>query len=224
MAGSSRTEVFQDYVFHDGSWIKEDALIKMAMTAGSYPIAEHYLNSLLLHAVIQKKDGIVTAVNKVREYYDIIPYPTPEVSLGTDRHIPNHTPKKKTLDETAREIYHKMNDEQRRAVLKEAMTKLWFENQSLFYNKTCWIGVYLVIKDRLDGRQTQKGFLDFADGFTPKNWPLKLKISKSTMKNYGRYVKYADREQAYYEMENNPWEELCDTFWCILKSKLQTAF
>ena len=52
-------------MFHDGTWIKADSLIHMAKVVGSYPIAEHYLNSLLLHAVIYKKEGIVEEVNQV---------------------------------------------------------------------------------------------------------------------------------------------------------------
>ena len=223
MAGSSSTENAQNYVFHDDTWIKEDVLIKMAKAGGSIGIAEHYLCSLLYHAVAHRKEWILKEVNDVREFYGLLPYPTRSlVASGHD--VPNDASKEKSTEVQAREMYRKMNEEKRKAVLKEAITRLWLDYQPLFYNKTCWIGVYLVVKDRLDGRQTQKGFLDFAEGITPINWPAKLKISKSTMKNYGRYVKYADRELAYYEMKDKPWEELCDTFWCIVKSQLQMAF
>ena len=46
------SEVSNDLVFHDGFYFKEEQLLKMAMTAGSWSAAEHYMFSLLAHAVL----------------------------------------------------------------------------------------------------------------------------------------------------------------------------
>ena len=37
------------YIWHDGVRIREDQLVTMAMSAGTYALAEHYVCSLLAH-------------------------------------------------------------------------------------------------------------------------------------------------------------------------------
>jgi len=41
-----------------------------------------------------------------------------------------------------------------------------------------------------------------------------------TMSNFARCVDYEDRFEAYYDMEANPWKELCDVYWNILKGQI----
>ena len=69
------SEVSNDLVFHDGFYFKEEQLLKMAMTAGSWSAAEHYMFSLLAHAVLFHKIYIIDNINEVREYYRIVPIP-----------------------------------------------------------------------------------------------------------------------------------------------------
>ena len=38
-----------------------------------------------------------------------------------------------------------------------------------------------------------------------------------------RYIKAEDRELAYYEMEDNPFDELCNEFWMILSEQILTS-
>jgi hypothetical protein len=40
------------YIWHDGVRIREDQLVSMAMSAGTYALAEHYACSLLAHGVM----------------------------------------------------------------------------------------------------------------------------------------------------------------------------
>jgi hypothetical protein len=49
-----------------------------------------------------------------------------------------------------------------------------------------------------------------------------LQIGERTLSNFGRCVAYEDRLEAYYDMEQNPWSELCDTYWNILMQQILT--
>ena len=58
---------------------------------------------------------------------------------------------------------------------------------------------------------------------TPSDWPEDLTIGDSTLSNFSHYVLNTDRDKAYYSMKNNPWKELCNTFWEIVKEKILTS-
>jgi hypothetical protein len=82
----------------------------------------------------------------------------------------------------------------------------------------------MVIRDQLfGGCLSQAEFLSLAIKITPDELPKKLRICKSTMKNFGREVGEDDRGQAYYRMHCNPQKELCDTFWAIIQETILTA-
>jgi hypothetical protein len=57
----------------------------------------------------------------------------------------------------------------------------------------------------------------------PTDWPEKLKINDSTLSTISRYIKADDRELAYYEMEDNPFNEMCNEFWNILSEQILTS-
>ena len=44
----------KQYVWHDGIRINDVQLVTLAMNAGSYNIAEHYMLSLLAHGVMHR--------------------------------------------------------------------------------------------------------------------------------------------------------------------------
>lgn len=216
-------ENINDYVFIDGVHLRKDILITMAKKTGSVTIAEHYMGFLLHHAYMYKMDELIKEVGKIREMYQLIQLPSQKPLPGSDKYKPNFTPKNSTPEEKARAIYKKMSMDKRTKVLKESLFLLNLENDTLFNNRSCWIGLYLVVKDRLDGNITHDGFHDLAEKFTPKGWPQKKKISKHTLSNITRYIKYDDRALAYYEMEDNPWEELCGEFWKKLLDQILTS-
>jgi hypothetical protein len=58
---------------------------------------------------------------------------------------------------------------------------------------------------------------------TPEVWPADMKIAVSTMTNFAHYVDCSDRQEAYYDMQNNPWKDLCYTFWEILEELILTS-
>ena len=122
----------------------------------------------------------------------------------------------------ARNVYKKLAKEDRTKVLRAALSALRVENVGLFRNKLCWIGVYFVVRDRLDGKINQTDFYDFALSFTPDDWPDELRIGSTTFSNLTRKVNYEDRSEAYYDMDNNPWNELCEKYWALVLNGLLT--
>jgi hypothetical protein len=63
--------------------------------------------------------------------------------------------------------------------------------------------------------------MNMADGITPEEFPDKLHISESTMKNFTKVITDPhDRNEAYYDMKNNPQEDLCEELWYAIEKML----
>ena len=210
----------EELIYLDGMWLKEENLIKLAIGVGNFALAEHYLCAYLAHAVIFGNDEAVEQVNKVREYYKVPLIPLPK-STGEKGSV--YERKSYGLDDTARFMFLKMPPDRRRAVLKDSMTYLRL-NYDLFKFARHWLSVYLVVRDRLVGESlTQSNFEDYANGITPDDWPDKLRCTENTAKNFSRELDVKDRGEAYYDMKNNPQEELCKVFWEIVRQMIMTA-
>ena len=52
---------------------------------------------------------------------------------------------------------------------------------------------------------------------------MTLKMGLSTYKNFGREIDFNDKREAYYDMENCPQKELCETLWDIIKQMILTT-
>ena len=208
----------KEYVWNDGVRISDEQLLSMAKNAGSYAQAEHYLCSLLAHGVIYQLPNYINKVNEVRAHYGVVPIPVPkpesvlEARSSNSRHL--------SLDDLARKKYGMMSDAERCSILKVSLQILMEDHEGLFEGRRYWIGIYLVIRDRLDSALNKNSFDEFAKRFTPIDWPELLTIGSSTMSNFSHYVDYEDRFEAYYDMDNNPWEDLCNVFWEILKQQI----
>ena len=113
-----------------------------------------------------------------------------------------------------------MSKKERKTIIEESLIVLIKEHRQLFTSKNHWIGLYLVVKDRVDGNMTKLDFTNGVLGINMDCWPDDLKISERTLSNFARCVDYEDRYEAYYDMESNPWEELCDVYWSILKGQI----
>lgn len=206
-------------VKHDGAYLPAKILIDMAKNAGSYNVAEHYIVSLLNHAIIYNIPKIRKYVDDITRHYNLDPLPTANAP-ASDNNMPNFENPHKKQAEKARIIYCKMEKEQREDILKEALAKLRIEKAELFMNTYCWIGIYLVVKDRLDEDLKMTTFCGYS--ITPSGWPSKLALGTNTLSNIGRYIKGKDRFVSYYLMEDNPFKSLCDKFWEILFSLILT--
>ena len=208
----------KEYVWHDGVRISDEQLISMARNAGSYALAEHYLTSLLAHGTMYGLTYYINKVNEVREHYGVIPIPTPK--LDDDQGCRKTCYTRQSIDDQARKKYRAMSPEQRVALLKDCLMLLIINYPSLFKFKNQWQGVYLVVRDRLDNGLSQSDFLTFARSAIPKDWPARLWINENVIKNFSRDMQFDDDDEAYYEMDYNPFSLLCDTFWEILKQHI----
>ena len=206
-----------EYVWLDGMLLKEEHLVKLAMNVGSFALAEHYLCALLAHGLMYGKTEIVDRVNEVRDFYGApkIPMPGNEISKACR--------KTDSQDDKARAVFKKMSLDERRKVLRSSLSMLR-SNYHLFNYGCHWLGVFLVIRDRLEGESLKmKDFIDYANEIMPADWPLKLKMSLNTYKNFGREIDFNDKGEAYYDMEKCPQKEVCDTLWDIIKQMILTT-
>ena len=207
-----------EYVCLDGVYVKEDSVVKMAGNAGSFAVAEHYLCALLAHGLMYGKADIINKVNEVREQYQALPYAKPEDQSPRDEYGRSRV---ESVEFKVRKLYSQMSSEQQRELLRSCLQLL--KNQTnLFCRKQHWLGVMLVVRDRLDSSINQSNFVDFARSFTPSDWPNALRISKFTPKNFSRLLPASDRMEAYYDMEDNPQSLLCDKLWEIIIQAILT--
>ena len=208
----------KEYVWHDGVRISDEQLISMATNAGSYALAEHYLTSLLAHGTMYGLTYYINKVNEVRAHYGVMPIPTPKQADDHEWNNSRHT--RQSLDDQARMKYRAMSIESRVALFRDCLMILRVNYPKLFRFKNQWQGVYLVVRDRLDNGLSQSDFLSFAKSAIPKDWPARLWINENVIKNFSRDMQYDDDDEAYYEMDYNPFGLLCETFWEILKQQI----
>ena len=207
-----KTEERLDCVWHDGIRMKDETLVGMAMKAGSYALAEHYLVTLMAHGLMYGFYDYIDLVNEVRAYYRVEKIPVPKKETQKTLML---MPKKKFYDDL-RIRYQNMTTPEKEVLLQEALKGLMANHPDLFRKKYHWLGIYLVVRDRLDYGLTQCGFLMMACHATPALWPERLKLTENVFKNIYKVFEADDFENAYFEMAYNPMASLCDTFWDVL--------
>ena len=208
----------KEFVYLDGKWLKGDDVLTMAKNAGCMATAEHYLCAYLMNAVINGNMDAIAHLNEVRAIYNLKPIPDTDVNgKGGNR---NGNDVKADM---ARKKFKTLTKEKRESLLKAGMKELKDMHANLFKSKIDWNGIFLVVRDRLDESVRKSEFYTLAQKMTPEGWPTDMKIALSTMTNFAHYVEYNDRQEAYYDMENNPWEDLCDRFWEILEELILTS-
>ena len=208
-----------EYVCLDGVYVKEDSVVKMAGNAGSFAVAEHYLCALLAHGLMYGKADIINKVNEVRAQYQVLPYAKPEDQAPRDEYGRSRV---ESVESKVRKLYSQMTIEERRKLLRSSLSLLR-TNHHLFMYARHWLGVFLVIRDRLEGDSLKmKDFIDYANDIMPLDWPITLKMGLNTYKNFSREIGCNDKGEAYYDMENCPQKELCDTLWDIIKQMILT--
>ena len=122
-----------------------------------------------------------------------------------------------------RSFFNQQDDRTQQAWLREAMKALMgitdHTGKAIFWQKQHWMGVYLVLRDRLGVRCPQTGFAEYAQKITPLNCPDNLKIGQTTMTNFSKLV---IEDKPYFEMKHNPFEEVCKTLWDIIFKQILT--
>ena len=140
-----------------------------------------------------------------------------EVSLPG---APNELLRPQQLGQDPRARYRRLDTATRIKLLKAALLDMY--NRKWFTTKNHWIGTFLVVRDRLERAGfTQTDFQNMADSITPEEFPERLHISESTMKNFTKVISDPhDRNEAYYDMKNNPQADFCEELWDVLQKKL----
>ncbi len=208
-----------EYIYLDGMFLREEQLLKLSFNVGDFVHAEHYLCALLAHGAIYGLPEMVNKVNEVREHYGVPRIPTPD----NDRSASYPRRQGETVDDKARSAFIIMNEETRKDILRTSL-RLLRDQYHLFKYGIHWLGVYLVIRDRLEGeRLKMKEFINYAREIMPEEWPSSLVMNQNTYKNFGREIRNDDKGEAYYDMEDNPQSELCNTFWDIVKQTIMTT-
>ena len=209
--------ITKDYVFLDGVWLKHEKLLKMASQAGSMVVAEHYLCAYLTNALLNGNREAIKNLNAIRKVYNqkAIPFTEEDGNDGNSQ--------KDDTDDKARKKYRKMSEERRDELMLASLQQLMLFHQDLFPTQIHWCGIFLVERDRLDAGIKKKDYADRARKMTPSDWPEDLTIGDSTLSNFSHYVINTDRDKAYFSMKKNPWKELCETFWEIVKEKILTS-
>lgn len=202
--------------------MKEEDIIRAAKMVGDFGHAEHYLNSLLMHALMYDKKYLIEKVNDIRRHYNAFVYEPTVTAPASSNNMPGYGSASDKTAELLRKNYQQMQEYERSKFLKDCLQLLRASEPTLFNKQNCWIGLYMVVRDRLDGRLSKTDYTRMAKSATPEDWPEKLKISDNTITNFARYVDYEDRDLAYYEMNRNPWENLCSAFWSIIKQQFLT--
>lgn len=208
----------QDCVWHDGVRIKDSALVAMAKRAGSYALAEHYMVSLMAHGLIYGYNDYIDLVNEVRAYYQVEKIPVPK--QDAENHDEQSMTRQRHLDHY-RKTYQKMTAPEKEHLLQKALKALIGNYPKLFRKKNHWLGIYLVMRDRLDYGLSQCGFLVIASHATPELWPDNLKLTDNIFKNMNKVFDADSFDEAYYEMDYNPMVALCDTFWEVLMQQFE---
>lgn len=217
------TDEETEFIPIDGVSLEKRDLMKMARHCGNYIIAEHYMLPVIMYTHPKNRQKVTEEVNEIRQIYNLTPMTPPHASPASDNNMPALMPPQKTPADQARSKYRQLDVEERKRVIRNGLARLMADHPRLFNRQACWMGIYLVIRDRLDGSLRKDSFYDFATGCTPDGWEKRLRITKTTMSNFTRTLSdYEDRYQAYYDMRANPFEDLCDWFWDTLQAILLT--
>ena len=209
------------YIWNDGATIRFDLFVNMIKQSGHMTIAEHYLLSLYRQVLIENGLGrYVKIENDARSELHALPVPMPNDAEANVPHKQGIA--EQTKNDKARAIYQKLDYVHRVALLNEGLNILMCNHGKVFTSAIDWSGIYLVAHDRLDPKVNRTTFYKLAVDSTPEDWPDELRIGLNTLSNFAHYVSYEDRHEAYYDMDNNPWDELCEVFWNVVRQLLLT--
>ena len=190
-------------------------LLKMAMKAGSYAFAEHYLFALLIDAFQNGRREVLKEINEVRQLYHVEPLSLSD-DFGNDGNEQDSAADKETV-----KLFSKLSHEKKIEILSYSLLKLYDEHQ--FTQTRHWLAIYLVVRDRFyNGSLKQTAFRKLASDMALGDLPESLRMDKNTTKNFGREICDADREKAYYLIKHNSQADLCDAFWGIIKETILT--
>ena len=185
-----------------------------------YPLAKQYLYRIFDKLTNDQRIALYyynVQMNQLHQDMDELQKEEPTASA--------YMPSSESQEDRIRSFFNKQDDRTQQAWLREAMKALMgvtdHTGKAIFWQKQHWMGVYLVLRDRLGMRCPQKGFADFAPKITPENCQENLKISQTTMTNFSKIIL---EDKPYFEMKHNPFEEVCNRLWDIIIQQDLTKF
>ena len=183
-----------------------------------YPLAKQYLYRIFDKLTNDQRIALYyynVQMNQLHQDMDELHQEEPSAST--------YMPSFESQEDRIRSFFNKQDDRTQQAWLREAMKALMgitdHTGRAIFGQKQHWMGVYLVLRDRLGIRCPQKGFADYAPKITPQNCQENLKIGQTTMTNFSKLV---IEDKPYFEMKHNPFEEVCKTLWDIIFKQILT--
>jgi hypothetical protein len=192
----------------DGNELSVLTLVNMAKRARNQSVVEHYLVTLLYAANKHEDNWLFLQCQDIMENIGISSGPDSPASEGN---LPNDP----SLEDEARRYFNGLTEGNQLNLLRKAMTLL--RDRNIFNKKQHWIGVFLVLRDKLFGYYKQNHFTEYAKKFTPDDYPEELKIG-TIMTNASKTV---SMDKLYYDMKNNPYETVCDEFWNTILSLIR---
>lgn len=183
-----------------------------------YPLAKQYLYRIFDKLTNDQRIALYyynVQMNQLHQDMDELHQEEPSAST--------YMPSSESQEDIIRSFFNKQDDRTQQAWLREAMKALMgitdHTGKAIFWQKQHWMGVYLVLRDRLGMRCPQKRFADFAPKITPQNCQENLKIGQTTMTNFSKIVV---EDKPYFEMKHNPFVEVCNTLWDIIIQQMLT--
>ena len=183
-----------------------------------YPLAKQYLYRIFDKLTNDQRIALYyynVQMNQLHQDMDELHQEAPSAST--------YMPSSESQEDRIRSFFNKQDDRTQQAWLREAMKALMgitdHTGKAIFWQKQHWMGVYLVLRDRLGVRCPQTGFAEYAQKITPLNCPDNLKIGQTTMTNFSKLV---IEDKPYFEMKHNPFEEVCKTLWDIIFKQILT--
>lgn len=191
----------KDYMIYlDGADLPVQTVLDMAKGVRDNSIAEHYLVALFYEADVREDRWLRSECRDIMQKRGMFRSPDLPASEG-------NLPDDPSLEKEAKRYFKGLSEGNQLKLLREAMKQL--RDSNVFNKKQHWIGVFLVVRDRLSGDPIQSHFTEYAKKFTPNDFPEELKIGK-VMTNVSKKI---DTNELYYDLENNPYETVCDEFW-----------
>ena len=183
-----------------------------------FPLAKQYLYRIFDKLTNDQRIALYyynVQMNQLHQDMDELHQEEPSAST--------YMPSSESQEDRIRSFFNKQDDRTQQAWLREAMKALMgitdHTGKAIFWQKQHWMGVYLVLRDRLGVRCPQTGFAEYAQKITPLNCPDNLKIGQTTMTNFSKLV---IEDKPYFEMKHNPFEEVCKTLWDIIFKQILT--
>lgn len=138
-------EYVNPYMYLDDVTIEVEKVVSMAMSAGSYSAAEHYLVALLWHMEMTGDAFLKRQIQNIRTFYNLKPFSTPPVAPDM---LPLGVEPKNMIFVTT--FSYKMPEGEREFRLSMSLLLKWIKRNFLprVSKKYDWFALWRLLKDK----------------------------------------------------------------------------